>query len=317
MMQSRSYRIAFGIACGVHLFIACLFMLEPSTTRPVLVNDAKNEASSAPLAIKDQQAQAIKAVSMDSQEILNEVNKLKNQREQQKQAELNRQRALQKQAEQARQQRVAEQKRLEALKQEAAKVALEKQKKLAEEQANLKKIAAMKAEQEKNLAQLQQQQAALKQQQALEAKKLADMQKQHVEELARAEQAKLAQVKAELAKKQQAAAQQQAALDAANQARVAGEVDKYKALIINAIGRQWILPENANSSMSSQFRIRLAPGGAVLEVSLTRSSGDSLLDRSAEAAIRKASPLPVPTDPTTFNLFRDISLTVRPVNARG
>ncbi len=317
MIKPRSYRIAFGVACGVHLLIACLFMIEPTTTRPVLVNDAKNEASSAPLAEKDRQAKAIKAVSMDSQEILNEVNKLKNQREQQKQAELNRQRALEKQAEQARQQRIAEQKRLEALKQEAAKVALEKQKKLAEEQANLKKIAAMKAEQEKNLAQLQQQQAALKQQQALEAKKLADMQKQHVDELARAEQARLAQVKAELAKKQQAAAQQQAALDAANQARVAGEVDKYKALIINAISRQWILPENANSNMSSQFRIRLAPNGAVLEVNLTRSSGDPLLDRSAEAAIHKASPLPVPSDPVTFNLFRDISLTVRPVNARG
>ena len=106
-------------------------------------------------------------------------------------------------------------------------------------------------------------------------------------------------------------------MDAQNNARVAGEVDKYKALIIGAISRQWILPENANSSQSSQFRIRLAPNGAVLEVSLTRSSGDAILDRSAQSAIYKASPLPVPSDPTTFNLFRDISLTVRPENARG
>lgn len=53
------------------------------------------------------------------------------------------------------------------------------------------------------------------------------------------------------------------------------------------------------------------------EVTLTRSSGDPLLDRSAQTAIYKASPLPVPTDSETFNLFRDISLTVRPEQVRG
>jgi len=55
----------------------------------------------------------------------------------------------------------------------------------------------------------------------------------------------------------------------------------------------------------------------VLEVSLTRSSGDSILDRSAQSAIYKASPLPVPSDTDAFNVFRDISLTVRPESARG
>lgn len=317
MSDTRNYRLAFIVALGLHLLVALLFVLEPHSTHPVMINDAKNQASNAQISMQNQPAQAIKAVSVDSQEVLNQVSQLKNQREQQKKAEMNRQLALQKQLDLARQQRLAEQKHVEALRQEAAKLAIEKQKKWDEQQANLKKMAAMKAEQEKHLADLQRQQAVIKQQQAIETKKLADIQKQRVDELARAEQAKLAQVKAELAKKQQAAAQQQSALDAANQAKVAGEVDKYKALIINAISRQWILPENANPSMSSQFRIRLAPNGSVLEVNLTRSSGDALLDRSAQAAIYKASPLPVPVDPTVFNLFRDISLTVRPINARG
>jgi colicin import membrane protein len=48
-----------------------------------------------------------------------------------------------------------------------------------------------------------------------------------------------------------------------------------------------------------------------------RSSGDTLLDRSAQTAIFKASPLPVPSNVETFNLFRDISLTVRPEQVRG
>ena len=136
---------------------------------------------------------------------------------------------------------------------------------------------------------------------------------------AKADKAHAEQAKADLESKQQeeAAAKQQAAANAEKQARVAGEVDKYKALIVNAIGRHWILPDNADSALSSQFRIRLAPDGAVLEVSLTRSSGDALLDRSAQTAIYKASPLPVPTDSETFALFRDISLTVRPEQVRG
>ena len=52
-------------------------------------------------------------------------------------------------------------------------------------------------------------------------------------------------------------------------------------------------------------------------MSLIRSSGDPILDRSAQLAIYKASPLPVPHDLVAFNIFKDINLTVRPVNARG
>ena len=79
----------------------------------------------------------------------------------------------------------------------------------------------------------------------------------------------------------------------------------------------WILPEHVDRQLFSQFRIQLAPNGQVLSVGLIRSSGDPVLDRSAQAAIYKASPLPVPTDSEMFNLFRDISLTVRPESTRG
>jgi colicin import membrane protein len=191
---------------------------------------------------------------------------------------------------------------------------------LAEDQRRFKQMAAEKAAQEKSIAEMKTQQIQLQKKQQQEAAKLAELEKKKTADLARAEQAREAKAKSDLAEKQKAAAQaaaEQAALDRDKNTRIAGEVDKYKALIIDAISRRWILPENANSSMSSQFRIRLAPDGAVLEVSLIRSSGDAVLDRSAQSAIYKASPLPVPSDPDTFNLFRDISLTVRPENARG
>lgn len=336
MILTRSYRIALISAIVLHLSIVALLIFERSTDRPVLVQETRNEAGQTQPqpSEKPQESTPIQAVSVDSQEVMKTVNHLKEERVRQKQAEESRQRALNQQAELARKQRIAEQKHLEQLKNEEETIAIARKKKIEEEQQHLKELAKQKQEQEKKLAEMKQQQIQMQKQQE-EAKKLADINKKKADELAKANQEKANQEKIALAaqkanlqkealakaalaqKQQQAAAAQQAVLDAANAARVAGEVDKYKALIINAISQQWILPQNADSTMSSQFRIRLAPNGSVLEVSLTRSSGDPILDRSAQSAIYKASPLPVPNDPTTFNLFRDISLTVRPVNARG
>jgi colicin import membrane protein len=60
--------------------------------------------------------------------------------------------------------------------------------------------------------------------------------------------------------------------------------------------------------------IRLAPGGEVLQVSITKTSGDPSLDSSARAAVLKASPLPVPNDPALFAAFRQFALKVKPEN---
>lgn len=329
MRLPRSYQIALIVAITIHFSIVLLLLLEPKHDRPVLIQDAKNEAGQMqPMPVdRPQESQPIQAVSIDNQEVMKTINHLKEERLREHQAEESRQRALAQQAELARKQRLDEQKHLEQLKREEEAIAVARQKKLQEEQQHLKELAKQKQEQEKQLAQMKQQQIQMEKKQQ-EAKKQADLAKKKADELERINKEKAvaaakeaiaqkeAQAKA-LAEQQRRAAAQQAAADAANAARVAGEVDKYKALILNAISQQWILPQNVDSSMSSQFRIRLAPNGAVLEVSLMRSSGDSILDRSAQSAIYKASPLPVPNDPTTFNLFRDISLTVRPVNARG
>ena len=328
MMNSRSYRIAFAAAIAFHISIVIFLMSETSSKRPVLTLEAKNEAGQMqPQPTQKPQEQPIQAVSVDSKEVMKTVNRLKDERLRQQRAEENRQRTLTQQAELARKQRIEEQQHLQKLKNEAETLAIAHQKKLVEEQQHLKQLEKQKQEQEKNLAEMKQKQIKMQKQQEQETQKLAELTKKKTEEqvranqakseeLARANQAKAEKDKAELIQKQQAAAQQ-AVVNAANAARVAGEVDKYKALILNAISSQWILPQNVDSTLSSQFRIRLAPNGSVLEVALTRSSGDPILDRSAQSAIYKASPLPVPSDPTTFNMFRDISLTVRPVSSRG
>jgi colicin import membrane protein len=92
-----------------------------------------------------------------------------------------------------------------------------------------------------------------------------------------------------------------------------GEVDKYKALIIQSIAQYWIVFDNiTDSGIYCQLLVRVAPGGEVLSVVLVRSSGNPVLDRSAQTAVWKASPLPVPSDPALFDTFRELNLTARP-----
>lgn len=316
MIKTLNYRQALIAAISFHLMIAVFLMIESTHSNYVLTPATKVVASAAePIAM--QQEQPIKAVSVSSEEVMMTVNRLKNERLRQQQTEENRQRALAQQAAAARQQRIQEQQHLEQLKKEAATLAVAREKKRIEEQEHLKQLKKEKEAQEKNIAEMKNQQLRLEKEQQQAHEKLAMLKKKKAEELAREMQLRAMKAKEALAQKQQAEAAQQAAVTAQNNAQMAGEVDKYKAMIISSISRQWILPENVNGNLSSQFRIRLAPNGAVLDVSLTRSSGDPVLDRSAQSAIYKASPLPVPSDPSTFNLFRDISLTVRPENARG
>ncbi len=306
-MMAINYRTALAAAVIFHLILVLLLTMENRHTQFVVKpGNQQIQINETNLTMDNQATESVKAVSVDSHAVEETIQRLREDREAKQQAEIDHQRAMQQQLRVAEQKRVQEQRSLERLKKEAAQLAVaQKQKRLAEEQ-RLKEWAQQKVQQEKNLADLKHEQAQLKQQQALEQKKLAAIQQNKTAE-ALQEQMHLAQ---------QAAAKK-AALASQQSAQMAGEINKYKSLIIQSISQHWILPEHVNNQLFSQFRIRLAPNGAVLSVSLTRSSGDSILDRSAQAAIYKASPLPVPSDQVTFNLFRDISLTVRPQSVRG
>ncbi len=64
------------------------------------------------------------------------------------------------------------------------------------------------------------------------------------------------------------------------------------------------------------LRVRLVPGGEVIDVSIAKSSGDDIFDRRAVNATQKASPLPVPDDVATFERLglREINMTFKPTN---
>lgn len=97
-----------------------------------------------------------------------------------------------------------------------------------------------------------------------------------------------------------------------NAARNAATIDKYRHLILQAIAQQWIIPPEMSKQLETKLVVHLAPGGMVLEVIVIKSSGNAVLDRSAQTAVYKASPLPVPKHNNLFHTFQKINLTVRP-----
>jgi colicin import membrane protein len=58
--------------------------------------------------------------------------------------------------------------------------------------------------------------------------------------------------------------------------------------------------------------VRLIPSGEVIDAQIVRSSGNPAFDRSVEAAVFKASPLPVPPDREVMEQFRSLRFEFKP-----
>jgi colicin import membrane protein len=196
--------------------------------------------------------------------------------------------------------KLAEQKKADAQKKKVAAEKAASEKKLAERKkadAQKKKVAAEKAASEKKLAE---------QKKAAAAKKLAEQ-----KAVASTKAAADAKAKA-LAEALEAERMPVAAAGGAMSGENLREIDRYKLLVQQQIMRYWFVQGSMNSGIATQLYVKVAPNGAVLDVKISRSSGNDALDRSAMAAVYKASPLPVPQDPTLFNAFRELRLTLRP-----
>lgn len=65
--------------------------------------------------------------------------------------------------------------------------------------------------------------------------------------------------------------------------------------------------------LECELRVRLVPGGEIIDVSIAKSSGHDIFDRRAVNATQKASPLPVPDDVETFERLdlRAINITLK------
>lgn len=171
------------------------------------------------------------------------------------------------------------------------------------------RVEQARKEEERRRAEQKQKEEAEKKRQA-EAKRLQEEQRRQEQERQR-EEAERRQA-AEEALKQQIQAEERARAEAARAARAASEQEKYKLLIRQKVSRNWNRPAGTTVGLKCTVRVRLAPGGEVLQAQVVRSSGNAVFDRSVENAVYKAAPLPLPTEADLFVYFREIEFLFSP-----
>jgi colicin import membrane protein len=240
------------------------------------------------------QVNIVKAVTVDAKEVEKEFKRLKEiesekvSREKKKQRELERKlKELEKKAASAQKSRKSEEKKLAALK----KKKTEEQKKREEEQ---KKIAQLKKEQSE-IEKKQQEAEEKKREEEIERKEQEALKiKTEKEEKKRKEEER--RLQEELAEEQR---QQEADQISRDQRLLQNIVVNIKRSIVSNFNKSG-LPKGLECLLS----VRLVPGGEVISVTISKSSGNDLFNRRALLAVQKASPLPIPDDVATFERLR-------------
>ncbi|CAB1277449.1 cell envelope integrity protein TolA [Candidatus Nitrosacidococcus tergens] len=201
--------------------------------------------------------------------------------------------------------------------QEEAKQKAEAERKAKEEaerkQKEAEEIARKKAEEEQKQAELAKKKAQEEAKQKAEAerktKEEAERKQKEAEEIARKKaeeeqkQAELAKKKAQEEAKQKAEAKRkqrelQDRIDAEkkNESRIRDAIERFIPQLQMRVQRYWVRPPGVQNDMVTVLRVDLLPSGDVNNVTIIESSGDPVFDRSAQAAVYRASPLPIPTD---------------------
>ena len=186
--------------------------------------------------------------------------------------------------EQQRKEEVVQQKNLEAEQLSAAKLKKEQEKKQQEEQTRV--------EEQKRLAD------------AEAKRKIEEQQRKQREEDEKRRR------EDEEALKQQMAAEE-GARDQMTDRQRNSLLQQWKSAIEQKVKRSWRKPEGSQPGLKCDVRVQQIPGGDVINVTITAcNNSDAAFQRSIEAAVIKASPLPPPPDPSIFD--RDIVITFKP-----
>jgi colicin import membrane protein len=93
-------------------------------------------------------------------------------------------------------------------------------------------------------------------------------------------------------------------------ARSSAEMAAYQFAIAQKVRRSWAVPASAGPETKCSVRVTQLPGGVVADVNIISCNGDDAVRRSVEAAIRRASPLPEPSDPDLFDRNLTLNLTL-------
>jgi len=234
------------------------------------------------------QAQAVN--DAETQKEIERRKKLEREREQQE--------TKKKREQEERERKAVEDKRRE----EQTKVAEQKRK--AEEQ---RREEQAKAVEQKRKAEEQRKAAETEKKRKDEARQAEIKKKQDTEERRKSAESNL---KEQLAREEKERTEAKAKAEQA--ARAQSELARYEGLIRQKVERNWVRPVGWTKGMECVVRVRLAPTGEVINVTVARPSGSPVFDRSVENAVYKASPLPLPEDKGLFEHFREFELRFRP-----
>ena len=178
-------------------------------------------------------------------------------------------------------------------------------------EAEVKRKAELAAKQKAEAERKRKAEAEAKRKAELEAKRKAEAEaKRKAEEASKQKAEAEAKRKAEEAARARAEAELQAQLEAERVQSVLGE---YIAYIADKVERNWRQPQGTPAGLKCTVNVKLIPGGDVVSARVVQSSGDTLFDDSAEKAVLKASPLPVPDDPSAAKHFRDFNFVFKPL----
>jgi len=246
----------------------------------------------------------IQAVAIDARKLDAEVERKKKleearqlEKKRAEQASLKREQEKKQQAERKRK-AVAEKKR---------KVEAEKKRKAMDvrKKAEAEKKRKVEAEQKRKAEQKKKAEA--------EKKRKADAEKKRKAAVEQKRKAEEARKKAEAEREmRERLAVEQENLRAQRDSAMQRMIDEYGLYIKEKVQRNWIRPSGNTAGLSCVVNVRLIPGGEVVDVKIVRGCGNAAFDRSVEAAVFKASPLPVPSDPEVMEKFRSITFEFNP-----
>jgi TonB family protein len=89
------------------------------------------------------------------------------------------------------------------------------------------------------------------------------------------------------------------------------EVNRYIAMIQNAVEQHWKVPVNLGKVKNPLVELRLNPDGSVVSIKILESSGNAALDASLGRAIMAAAPFQLPQK--QFEAFRDNRIRFVPI----
>ena len=207
-------------------------------------------------------------------------------------------------AEKLEQERLIEQRRLEEQKRREEEAEQRRLEQEAEQKRREEEAAERRRQEEAERKRREEEQRKRREEEALEEKRRqAELERQRQIEAQRAENERRRRQDEEIR------AATLAEELAREEARNSDEMTAYMFALRQKVVRNWSPPPSAIDGLNCEVRVRQTPSGEVLDAQVMSCNGDGAVERSIEAAVRRASPLPVPQnsllfEPTIRFIFR-------------